>query len=276
MTKSSIKRCITRSIEALHLDQRKLLTLGVAAVIPALHAATAHANVVTDVYAGGAGTYSLTGTVTSVLNVSSTANTFTLSDGTGSVIFYSILKTAYTATVGDSISVTAPNTPYQGAPEFVGTSGSFSGSILSQGNSVTYPVITVPQFVAAGTGSGGTAVAPTAESIVTLDNVYLPAGTATLANKTSYVLSDGTNTTTMYTYTSDSAVTAALAAANAANTASSGALYAGPLDITGYVDVYFGVPEIYPISITAGAPVPEPTMIAGLPVLALGLLRRRR
>jgi hypothetical protein len=256
-----------------------------ASVLPAIYATPASAQLA-SVYRGGPGAYDgLSGTVTAILNGSSgTSNTFVVDDGTASVLLYNIPTTAYAPTVGDNITFGGPNAGYQGAPEFTATNSSYGTftfeGLNSAGNVVPPTVLTIPQFVAAGTGSTTeTAVAPNAEAIVTLDNVSIltAAGAfpSSLATNTTYKLFDSVgDSTSFYGYKSDSAVAAAITAANAANPGG----YTGTYDITGYTDVYYGVPEIYPTSVTevSPAPVPEPASLGALALGAMGLLTRRR
>ena len=137
------------------------------------------------------------------------------------------------------------------------------------------PVLNIQQFVAAGNGSTS-ATPPYAEALVTLNNVFLPTGTTTLATKTTYALTDAAgNTTNLYTYTTDSAVATGVTNANAAETSSGNTLYAGAVNITGYVDVYYGVPEIYPTAITAAVPEPSACALLGLGGAALMMIVRR-
>jgi hypothetical protein len=226
-----------------------------------------------------AGTYSLTGTVTTILNVASTTETFVISDGTGSVINYSIPKATYTPTVGDNVSITATDSPYQGQPEL--TSTGYTETTNSTGNPVSPTVLTLPQFNAAGDGANY-AVAPNADSLVTLDDVLIQgiatnaSGYMQLGTNTAYTISDMSgNTSTLYTYKTYSADLAAVNTANAADVASSNQLYTGYVNITGYADVYYGGPEIYPLSIVS-AGVPEPMSLGIVAAGAMGLLARRR
>ena len=239
---------------------------------------------IASVYSGGAGMYTLDGTVTEIIDTFSTNNSFLVSDGTGSIFAYHVSTANYTPTVGDNITFTTTNSPYSGAPELTNT-GFTLLSTNSTGNAVAPMSLTIPQFVSAGggsTSSGGTGTAnpPYAEALVTLNNVFLPANTTSLATKTSYTLTDAANnTTTMYTYTTDSAVAAAVTAANNQETSSGNTLYAGAVNITGYADVFYGVTEIYPVSIVAAVPEPRTSALFGLcvlPFLAGAYARRVR
>lgn len=252
---------------------KSTVLLAVAAL--GLASAGVRAAAVSDLYAGGAGSYALTGTVTAVLNANATANSFVLQDATGGTIAFNIPRATYAATVGDNVTVTATNSPYQSGPELVASG--FTATVNSTGNTFAAPLVTIPQFKSAGDGTS--ALAPMAETIVTLHDVYLPAGTTSLATaaNTNYTLTDADgNSVTYYDYKSDSACVAAATAANAANDASGGTLFAGPLDITGFVDVYYGTPEIYAINFApAAAAIPEPASLGLLGAGALALAARR-
>jgi hypothetical protein len=269
---------------------RKILAgAALAAILPVLHSNSASASIA-DIYgdptASGsvAGIYTETGTVSAVLDVFTskgvTSNTFIIQDGTAGLISFSIPETDYTATVGDNITVTAVNSPFDGSPELTKGSGTlasptYSAVINSTGNAAPSTLLTLPQFNSAGNGS--LAVPPYAEELVTLDNVTFPAAPASLVAGTKsatslYTIDDSSsNTADLFAYSGDSNVAAAIAAANTANPGGFGGTY----DVTGYADVFFGVPELYPLSITAVA-VPEPVGMSFLAVAGISLLARRR
>lgn len=222
------------------------------------------------------------------MNVASSSTTFTIEspDQSASVIAYSIPKTTYTPTLGDATTFSAYNAGYQDAPELVAgnsSNGVFTATKISTGNSALVPpfVLTIPEAYTAGDGAGAAsgveaAAYPYGESIITLDNVYFNSSYASLSTtaNTGYYINDGLGDgIEMYDYKSDSAVLAAVTAADAANPTgfSSSTAY----DITAYADVYYGETEIYPLSITAVS-VPEPTTIGLLGLAATGLLGRRR
>ena len=244
---------------------------------------------IANLYPTGSGAYTVSGTVTGIVGGTASVSDFVLMDNTGSVFAYSIPTSLYGATpaVGDNITLTATDSPYGNAPELKTAT---AVTVNSTGNAVSIPVVSIPTLNSAGNTSTMQAIAPYAESIVTVDNVYLsassaPPGTpvtslATTAT-TTYYLSDlpaeAGNIATLYDYKSYSAVVAAATAANAME-ASNPSFYSGPLDITGFVNVYNGQAELEPLSITAGtvAAAPEPTSLALLGLAALPILAKRR
>ncbi|HEY1687102.1 MAG TPA: PEP-CTERM sorting domain-containing protein [Tepidisphaeraceae bacterium] len=253
------------------MRQKKLFALSAAlvAILPVMYGSSASAAAVpiSSVYAGGAGSYEIAGTVSSVLNVSATANTFTVTDASGSALAYGIPLTTYTAKAGDVIDLTATDSPYQGAPELV-SSGFTVNSLTTPGTPVAPTVLSIPDFNASGNGT--VSVVPYAESLVELDNVSFQTPPASIVTNTTYTIQDSSgNTTKFYGYKSDSAVLAAVTAANLANPLG----FSGTYDIVGYADGYFGAPEIYPLSITA---VPEPASLGLLAFGGFSLLARRR
>jgi hypothetical protein len=237
--------------------------------------AAVSASTIASVYTNGVtdNPYTLTGTVTYVLNTSATANTFILQDGTGGVLFYQIPTTAYAApTAGQNITVTGTDDPYDGDQEFDATGFSF-GSLNSTGLAPSATVLTIPQLNASYNGTAG--IPPNSETYVELKGVTLPAGTTSLATGGTYILTDSSsNTATMYAYAGYSSVAAAVTAANTAETASGNTLFAGPLDVYGYVDPYTpdSEAEFYPVQITA---VPEPAIVGLVSLGTLALIARR-
>lgn len=222
------------------------------------------------VYSGG--TYGNSGlstistgnvTVTAILD-SSTTTTFVAQDSTGGAIVYHYSKTGYAAPMpGDVITLNdLTNSAYQGEPELV-NSGSIS--LVSTPNPAPLPdVVTAVQFNAGQDGSGY----PLPETYVELMNVTFPNGTSSLSQNTSYTMTDNTGTFTMYTYKSYSNTLAAINYANAHPS-----LFSGPVNITGYVDDYYGAPELYPLTFSQA---PEPASVAMIGIATAGLVRRRR
>jgi hypothetical protein len=262
---------------------RKSLVMAVLAAVPSLltaRPATAQTSItISGLYPStAAGYYNFSSAqVIGILNSTSTKSTFVVSDGSNaSALLYSIPTATYSPTLGDTISFESYNSPYQGAPELTNSSsGVFTlvGSV-TPGKAPNPPVITIPVFNGSGTGSASTP--PYAESIVTLDNVSFATAPATLATNTTYSLIDvNGNTTRLYGYASDSAVAASISGANTAYGAGG---FGGTFNITGYVDEYYGSPEIYPLSIvqTSTSAVPEPASLGLLAVAGGSLLSRRR
>jgi hypothetical protein len=201
-------------------------------------------------------------TVTAILD-NSTTTTFVAQDSTGGAIVYHYSKTGYTPTLGDVITLnTLTNSPYQGEPELT-NSGSIS--LVSTGNPAPLPdVVTASQFSAGQDGSGY----PLPETYVELLNVTFPNGTSSLSQNTSYTMTDNTGTFTMYTYKSYSNTLAAINYANA-----NPSLFTESVNITGYVDDYYGSPELFPLTFSQA---PEPSSIAMMAIATAGLMRRRR
>ena len=274
------------------MKARQTIMKAAAAVVAVLGAASSHASGATigSIYsADTAGSVTVTGAeVVDILDANyvsgtTTYNSIILSDGTGSILDYKIKTSVYTPTLGDIITVTAPNSPFNGAPELTNPT---SVTITSQGNTVpTPPIVTVAGFNSATSNTG--AVAPLSESIVTLDDVVVNGGsTSTLAAKTSYNFTDSTGTGVIYTSTSYSQASAGLTSLNTAIAASNG----GPLDVTGYVDSFVssttgvGTSELYVISATPYAAVTSVPLPKSVPASAACLLlvggsavvRRRR
>jgi hypothetical protein len=225
---------------------------------------------VAQIWSGGAGAYNTYNlTVSEVISTAATTNTLVLQDSTGSILDYKIPTTTYAAPLnGDVITLTGiTNDPYEGNAELSGTPTGFS--LVSTDNPTpTYPVVTIPTFNSWGTESplatGGV------ESMVTIDDVSFAAGTpATLSNSHSYTITDGTNTATIYTYASYTAVVAGTAQLNLL-----GGGNAPVMDLTGYVDPYYtSSPEFY---VTSAVVAPEPASVAIVAIGCLALLKRRR
>jgi hypothetical protein len=225
---------------------------------------------VAQIWTGGSGPYTTDNlTVSEVISTAATTNTLVLQDSTGSILDYKIPTTTYAAPLaGDVINFTGiTNAPYQGNAELSGTPSGFS--LVSTGNTApTYPVVTIPAFNSWGTESplatGGV------ESMVTIDDVYFASGTpGTLSNSHTYTITDGTNTATIYTYASYTAVVAGTAQLNLL-----GGGNAPVMDLTGYVDPYLATtPEFY---VTSAVVAPEPASVAIVAIGCLALLKRRR
>ncbi|HTW94474.1 MAG TPA: hypothetical protein VMD30_06765 [Tepidisphaeraceae bacterium] len=250
-------------------------SLVAAALSLAVFAASASAqSTIAQVTNGGAGNYNLDNVqVEAILDSYKGNDTIVLQDSTGSIIDYSLPNTTYTPTVGDYISITATNAPYQDGAELTGSTTALT-ALPVHGTASTPLVLTIPEFNAATAGANGTTnfgTPPNVESIVTLDNVTFTDATSPLGNKKDYTIEDSSdNQATLYTYGTYSNVAIGDAQINSI-------LAAGgvnqPMDITGYVDNYFGSSELYPLSAVA---VPEPGCIALAAFGGLALIRRRR
>jgi hypothetical protein len=219
--------------------------------------------------------------VVGVLDTYNNTNTFVLQDSTGSIIDYEAPATgtyAYTPTVGDIVNVTLNNSNYQDGAELKGSSTT-AFSLVSSGNAVSYPVLTIPQFNAASGTNPLVQGSINSEAIVTLDNVTFATGTpGQLASGKSYTITDGTNNAVFYTYGSFSDVKAAWTALNAAEP---GGVFYSSYDMTGYVSDYFGTSEFELLSATPVAAVPTPAVVPAALASLLGLgglsmARRRR
>jgi hypothetical protein len=146
-------------------------------------------------------------------------------------------------------------------------------------------VVTVPTFNLAGTGDGASggatntfgdsAIPPVAEAYVELEDVTVTttgdAAVTSLAGSTSYTIHDTLgNTATMFTEGSTTYANQVLAAYSSVSSAT----LSGPMDITGFVDMFKGESELYPLSFSVYT-VPEPASATLVGMGALMLLVRR-
>jgi hypothetical protein len=257
----------------------KLILRGALAVAIAAFAAPTLASTIGQIEAAGAGSATLddggTGTfpvITAILSAPGTVNgkayssyAVQVEDGTGAAVLFGKLPagSTYVPTVGDGITAAGTYGPYNQIPE-ISTLTAITN--VSSGNAVPSPLsVTIPQV-------NVTALPETiAGYMLTLSDVTITGqasgATFGITNQTLSV-TDGTNSMTLYYWpTSYSSANANLFGQAVPTT---------PVDITGFVDVFSGTsPEFIPLSITPAA-VPEPTLLAALPVLTLGLARRRR
>jgi hypothetical protein len=246
----------------------------------------ASASTIASLYATTSATVvTVSGTVTAILgnNPSATSDTFVIADGTGSVELFEIATSTYTANYGDNITVTGADSVFDGAPEYDNTGTTISVNTVGSGVQGPPMVVTIPTFNASGTGngsSGGTtnsfgdsAIPPVAEAYVELEDVTLTttgdAPVTSLSGSTSYTIHDTlANTATMFTEGSTTYANQVLAAYSGVSSAT----LSGPMNITGFVDMFKGEAELYPLSFS---PVPEPASAALLGMGALAVLVRR-
>jgi len=198
-----------------------------------------------------------------------TSWSFLANDGTGSIDIYGTLAGLnYTPTLGDAITATGEYYPYHQLPELeypTAISEVASHEPVAAPVSTTIPLMnqtTVPPSIAG--------------YLVTVSNVTITGASGNFpAANTSYTISDGANSMTMYywytSYSSDGAL-------------SGTPIPTGSVDITGFMSVYPtpapGVPEFTPISIVPHAAAPEPGTLSlaatGLLGLALVAWPRRK
>jgi hypothetical protein len=259
------------------MKRRILLVTALASCALGAYARSATATTISGIPGDSSGlaTFTLNNVeVVGFLDTFGTTNTVVLQDSTGSIIDYETSTSVYTPHVGDIIDLTVENSPYQDGPELKGSTTT-GLTVVSTGNPVIYPVVTIPTFNAASSTSGS--ATQYGEAIVTIDNVQFAAGTpATLASNTSYTFTDGTNTGILYAYRSYSDVGGTSASPNGlAQLNALGGGTATSLDITGYVSNFFGTSEFYPLSAVA-VPEPSSVVLLGLGALALAGVARRR
>ena len=189
---------------------------------------------------------------------------FFVKDSTGSADVYGTLSgLGYTPAVGDAVTVTGEWSPYHQLPELEYPTAI---SAVSSGNPVPNPVsATISQL------NQTTLPANIAGYLATVSNVTIVGASGNFpSGNTSYTISDGTNSMTLYDWTTSYSCDGALIGTP---------IPTGPVNITGFMSVYPGTPgspEFTPISITA---VPEPATLvllaaAGICGLALRCVRR--
>jgi hypothetical protein len=242
--------------------------------------ALVHATTIANIWADGNGTYEISGTVTAVLDSFKGNYTFDLQDSTGGILAFSIPSTTYTPEVGDTIEVNATSVLFDGAPEFEGSKQFTLISSAGTGTAGlvygTPTVLTIPQFNASGSTDGGAGVTggtgspPYSETLVELQDVYLPAGTTSVSSTSekNYTLTDSEGNTADLFTEDYSNVDAAAAAADAQGPG----YLAQELDIIGYADSFKGQTEIYPLAIIA---LPEPASAGLLAGVVFTLTHRR-
>jgi hypothetical protein len=188
-------------------------------------------------------------------------------DGTGSLDLFGHFPSGdtYVPTVGDAVTASGTNSPFDGIPEV----GSLTAiSKVSGGNAVPAPTpVTVAQLNAL----AGTANYNISEYLLALNNVTLSGLTAfpTHANGTLTATDSLFNSITVFQWASSYSAAGALGGLPVPT---------GPVNLVGICDVFTptgGQPstEFIPFSITA---VPEPTSLSLIGIGAFGLLARRR
>jgi PKD repeat protein len=172
-------------------------------------------------------------------------------DSTGSIGLYGALPGSYIPAVGDAVSAAGTYVPYHQIPEI----GSLSNlTLVSTGNVLpTPPVFTIPQLTASTTipeSQAGYVLQLTNVTIYTDSAATIPAsGNFPNSNTAFYVKDSSGNIMTMYFWVTFESVEGAMIGTP---------IPTGPVDITGNVEVYPGLPvEINPLAITA-VPVPPP------------------
>ncbi len=173
-----------------------------------------------------------------------TSWSFLAQDGTGSMDVYGTMPGGYTPTVGDAIGASGTYSPYHQLPELE-TLTAIGKS--SSGNAVPSPLSeTIPQV------NQTTLPLSIAGYLVKLSNVTISGASGNFpAANTSYTITDGVNSMTMYYWYTSYSTDGAL---------SGTPIPTGAVDITGFASVYPGTPgspEFIPIAIAPHV-VPEP------------------
>jgi PKD repeat protein len=181
-------------------------------------------------------------------------------DSTGSIDLYGTLPGSYTPAVGDAVSAAGTYSPYHQIPEIASLSNLTQ---VSTGNSVpTPPVFTIPQLTASTTipeSQAGYVLQLTNVTIYTDSAATIPAsGNFPNSNTAFYVKDSSGNIMTMYFWVTFESVDGAMIGTP---------IPTGPVNITGHVEVYPGLPvEIVPLAFTAvpvSPPVPSPAPLLG-------------
>jgi PKD repeat protein len=183
-------------------------------------------------------------------------------DSTGSIALYGPLPGSYIPAVGDAVSVAGTYSPYHQIPE-IGSITSLTQ--VSTGNVVpTPPVFTIPQLTASTTlpeNQAGYVLQLSNVTIYTDSAATMPAsGNFPNSNTAFYVKDSSGNIMTMYFWVTFESVDGAMIGTR---------IPTGPVNITGNVEVYPGLPvEINPHSFTA-VPVPPPAPLLGTRTLRI-------
>jgi endonuclease/exonuclease/phosphatase family metal-dependent hydrolase len=177
-------------------------------------------------------------------------------DSSGAIDLHGPLPGSYTPAVGDAVNAAGTYSPYHQIPE-IGSMSSLTQ--VSTGNSVpTPPVFTIPQLTASTTipqNQAGYVLQVQNVTIYTDSATTIPAsGNFPNSNTTYYVKDGGGNIMIMYFWVTVDSVDGAMIGT---------AIPTGPVNVTGYVEVYPGLPvEIVPLAFTA-VPVPSAPGLVG-------------
>ncbi len=202
--------------------------------------------------------------------VATTRYIFLVDDGTGSQDVFATpvagtLVGGYVPAVGDQLTISGPNSPFNGIPE-MGTPTAITK--ISSGNSVPAPLVqTIPSMAGYTTQpTAGNPFPSFAGHLVTVENVAvssLISGNYGTTN-VSVTLTDGASNTltgfynpTTYSYP------------NSANLPNTQNLFGtpiarGPVNVTGVIQLFSGAPELLIMSITPAVPEPATCTLLGL------------
>jgi hypothetical protein len=212
-------------------------------------------------------------TPTTTNGVATTRYIFLVDDGTGSMDVFGptasggALVNGYVPAAGDNLTISGPNSPFNGIPE-MGTPTAITKN--SSGNATPAPLAESITDVSGYTTqpAAGATWPSFAGHLITISGVTISSATTGNYGTTnvSVTLTDSASHTLVGFY---NPTTYALANQNLFGTP----IASGPVNVTGLLQLFSGAPELLLMSVT---PTPEPASLSMIGLLGGAMLIRRR